>query len=117
MYFASGQTECAELGTSGANGDHFRMGGRIVRSGYLVSPFANDTAIVYYDGTKRAAANVGDVLFGEGNRLPHEIIAIHGRLELLALSRLFPLNVQLRFFEPDSLFSVAGRYHVGRYDI
>jgi hypothetical protein len=60
------------------------MGGRIVQSSYLVGPFANNLAIVNDHGTERAAAEVGDVLFGEGDRSPHEIIPIHNISILLA---------------------------------
>jgi hypothetical protein len=86
--FTFSEAKGAKFGAGGANGNHFGMSGRIVGSGYLIGPFANDTAIVYNDGAKRAAAEFGDALFGEGNRPPHEIIAIHGG----SILREFPSN-------------------------
>ena len=45
----------AELGTGGANGAHFGVGGGVVTGQDAVPAFGNDLAVAYDDGAERAA--------------------------------------------------------------
>src|SRR5258708_39002712 len=69
---AAFQIESAEFLAGFANGEHFRVGGGIVRGSHLIRAFANDGAVFHDYRTERSAASRVDVINRELNGAGHE---------------------------------------------